>query len=238
MSPGQEPVVKRLVCLANSRKTSGRCVAGKEWSGEEVGAWVRPVSARPHEEVSEDERQYEDGSDPRVLDVMEVPLRKHSPKDYQTENWLLDPEHYWKRVGRVTWDELEKLKDAPSGLWLPGCSSYNGQHDRVELEKAEELSNSLYLVGLDAWKLRVFAPGLAFGNPKRRVQAVFSYQDCDYALWVTDPLVAQAYLSRDDGDYLIGESFLTVSLAEPFEDGYCYKVVATVITPERAGRGS
>jgi len=45
--------VKRLVCLANSRKLSGRCVAGRELSGGRPIGWVRPVSARENEEVSE-----------------------------------------------------------------------------------------------------------------------------------------------------------------------------------------
>ena len=87
-------IVKRLVCLANSRKLSGRCVAGKELIQGVVGGWIRPVSDRPKEEVSKDERQYEDGSDPRVLDLIDIPLREPRPKSYQSENWLLDPQFY------------------------------------------------------------------------------------------------------------------------------------------------
>src|SRR5262249_9104937 len=92
------PAVKRLLCLANSRKLNGRCVAGIELSDNDqrIG-WIRPVSAREHEEVSEYERQYEDGSDPMVLDVMNIPLLEARPKGYQQENWLLDPEHYWQK---------------------------------------------------------------------------------------------------------------------------------------------
>ena len=84
--------VKRVVCLANSRKLSGRCIAGKEIADRRVADWIRPVSSRPSEEVSEHERQYEDGSDPRVLDVVDIPLLGHRPKSFQQENWLLDPE--------------------------------------------------------------------------------------------------------------------------------------------------
>lgn len=84
--------VKRIVCLANSRKLCGRCIAGREWNDGRAGRWIRPVSDREHQEVSEYELQYEDGGDPRVLDVIEVPMLEPLPQSFQSENWLFDSE--------------------------------------------------------------------------------------------------------------------------------------------------
>ncbi len=227
--------VKRIVCLANSRKLQGRCVAGIELADGRRVAWIRPVSAREHEEVSEYERQYEDGSDPRPLDVMLVPLLEPRPRDYQQENWLLDPDRYWQRVGRLRWDDLHALTEPAERLWLDGNSTYNGRNDRVLLPQAAKLRTSLRLVHVGGMTLSVFKPGEAFGNPKRRVQGRFDHADAHYRLWVSDPIYERNYLARPDGDYTIGESFLTLSLGEAHE-GACYKLVAAIM--ERPGGSS
>lgn len=228
--------VKRVVCLANSRKHSGRCIAGKELRSDGgARSWVRPVSDRPSEEVSERERQYQDGGDPKVLDVIDIPLKSPVPKAYQSENWLLDPDHYWTLVGQAKWKDLELIADNPDVLWLNTSSTYSGLYDRVSETDASGLDRSLYLLHVDKLKIRVFAPGAAFDNPKRRVQADFEHRGVKYQLWVTDPHIEREYLGKADGDYEVGECFLTVSLGEP-HNGDCYKLVAAVITPEHAKR--
>ena len=78
--------IKRLVCLANSRKHHGRCIAGKNTENRK---WIRPISSRPNGEGSEHERQYIDGSDPRVMDIMDVALLDPKPDSYQQENWRI-----------------------------------------------------------------------------------------------------------------------------------------------------
>ena len=221
-------ITKRIVCLANSRKMQGRCVAGRELNAGVVGAWIRPVSDRPAEEVSEYERQYPDGSDPRVLDIIQVPLIEARPRDYQQENWLLDPQLYWVKRGTLGWDDLSSLQDRRGPLWINGNSSYNGRNDRIPLAQAIELRSSLKLIHVRNLGLRVFAPGEAFGNTKRRVQARSAFDGADYALWVTDPIVERHYLAQPDGEYAVGEAYLTISIGEPYQD-YCYKLVATVI---------
>ena len=224
--------VKRMVCLANSRKLSGRCVAGIEIDedGKRVG-WIRPVSDRPEREVSEYERQYPDGSDPRVLDIIDVPLLKPLPHEYQQENWLLNPGSRWKRVGLMRWADLSRLADPPGLLWINGYHTYHGRNDKVPYGQAVRLRDSLRLFRVDPLVLAVFAPHAAFGDPNRRVQGRFRYQGVEYRLRVTDPVYEQAYLAKPDGEYEIGDCFLTVSLGEPFQ-GDCYKLIAAVIEPE------
>src|SRR5260370_25407614 len=135
-------VTKRIVCLANSRKLQGRCIAGRELVGGRPGPWVRPVSDRPNEEVSEYERQYSDGSDPRVLDVIDVPLLDRRSKGFQRENWLLDPSQYWEKVGQESWERLGARADKSGDLWINGYSTYNERNDPVTLARAAEVRDT------------------------------------------------------------------------------------------------
>jgi hypothetical protein len=99
--------MKRMVCLANSRKLSGRCIAGRVWDGKKAGDWVRPVSARSEEEVSEYEREYDYGSDPRVLDVIDVPVLEATPKHCQGEyvfsRWRTTTSSGMRSVRGMSW---------------------------------------------------------------------------------------------------------------------------------------
>ena len=217
--------VKRIVCLANSRKMCGRCVVGKD----EGGNWVRPVSDRVGQEISERERRYEDQSEPSLLDVIDVPVLAPRPTLHQTENWLLDARRRWVQVGRAEWKDLFAWTDYPLTLWINGCSSFAGKNDRVNLENAKRLDRSLYFLHLSRVRYRVFTPGGELGNRERRVQAAFRYQKVNYRFWVTDPVVEMSYLDRPDGEYAGGECYVTVSLGEPFL-GHCYKLIAAVIT--------
>ena len=216
---------KVLVCLANSRKLSGRCVAGIVHDS--PGEWIRPVSARPNGEVSEYERQYQDGSDPSVLDIVTVPLLRPQPHGFQRENWLLDPNYYWTKSGRIGWDQLLTLEQQPKVLWVNGYNTYHGGNDRVPIEQADMLTDSLKLIRVDSVTLQVHAPGAAFNNRKRVVNVQFKHSGAKYRLRVTDPEYERKYLAKPDGNYQLGEVFLTVSLGEPY-DGYAYKLVATI----------
>jgi hypothetical protein len=224
-------VIKRILCLASSRKLSGRCVAGRVIASQLPGPWVRPVSSREHQEISEYERNYEDGTDPRVLDVIDVPLLEARPHEFQQENWLLDSNNYWEQKSRFDWAGLQDFVEPDGPLWLNHNSSYNGMNDRIPLEVAVTLRSSLRLIHVDRLTIDVFCPGAAFGNPKRRVQGRFEHDGQDYWLWVTDPVYERRFLAQPNGTYPLGESCLTISLGEPY-DNHVYKLIAAIIERE------
>jgi hypothetical protein len=226
--------VKRIVCFANSRKTSGRCVAGKEISKNgQLGAWIRPVSDRPTQEVSEEERRYQNGQDPRLLDIVEIQMQEHIPHEHQSENHLIDPDSHWINAGKLTWHKLaDALDKFPGSLWIDGNSSYSGLNDRIPHAQAAKLPGSLMLLQPDELVVTISAEGAAFGNPKRKVRAHFSLGGQKYALAVTDPIAERIYLAKKDGDYQIKAARLCVSLGEAYKDGNCYKFVAGIILRE------
>ena len=237
-------IFKRIVCLANSRKTGGSCVAGRErFARERPGAWVRPVSVRQGQEVSDSERRYEDGGDPQVLDIIDVPVLRAQPTDYQKENWLLDPAYYWTKVGRVTPEELAALTDPVGQLWTNGYSTYNGLNDRMPPSLARGAGSSLRLIRVGRLGISVLQPGLAFGNEQRRLQGRFRHAGVDYCLRITDPVCESQHLERPIGDYTAAGCYLTISFGEPYTPptlqgqaeegaqaaGFNYKFIAAVI---------
>ncbi len=171
-----------------------------------------------------------------MLDIIDIPLIQHQPHACQTENWLLDPDYYWTKVSQVGWAELQRFVENPATLWTNGRSTYNGANDEILQADADVLPNSLVLIRVPALELRVFAPGVDFGNPKRRVLADFRHRSIWYALWVTDPVIERDYKAQPDGTYTLAECCLCVSLGEPMQkqngESCRYKLVAAVILRE------
>ena len=215
---------RTIVCFANSKKYSRRCVAGKELRGNMVGGWIRPVTDRATCEVSLAEMSFKDGQTPRLLDIVRVPLRRHSPQAYQTENYLIDSGPYWTKCGTLSASQLPRFCDDPGRLWINGHHSSNGYNDCVPLELAEtQLSSSLLLIRPSSLCVQV-APE----RQGRKVRVEFTYHQQRYRLALTDPLVEQHYLRGGDGRFPLDNRYLCVSLGEPF-NGHCYKLVASII---------
>lgn len=223
---------KRIVCLANSRKMKGRCIAGREIVGEEMAGWIRPVSSRPNCEVSLEEMRLNHRTEPQLLDILEITMVEPRPHGYQTENHLFDSRSGWQKVGNFPPDRIQEIVEAMPTLWLNGSSSSNGVNDRILVETAErELRSSLALIIPERLTIDVGREGLR-GAERRKVRCTFRHRGVSYCLVVTDPIAANQYLRQGDGSHHAeGQSALCVSLGEPFE-GYSYKLVAGIIPLE------
>ncbi|HXB68252.1 MAG TPA: hypothetical protein VNY05_08415 [Candidatus Acidoferrales bacterium] len=222
---------KRIVCLANSRKYSGRCIAGKEILANGYGKWIRPVSVRSTGEVSEGERRYQRGREPEVLDIVDIPMMRPAPMLYQTENHVIDAGRPWRKTGELTVQDLGHLLDHPAALWSNGSSAHNGLNDRVSQEEASGFDTSLCLIEPEGLTIGVHVEGAGIGGSfgQRRVRAHFEYSGVPYILAVTDPITERAFLRKANGNYVLAAALICVSLGEPFDDGYCYKLVAAII---------
>jgi len=215
---------KRIICLANSRKMLGRCIAGLEMVGEGVGGWLRPVSNRSTAQISRSDRRFEDGSEPDLLDILDIPLLEPRPYSCHTENHLIDDKSCWVKVGEFSRQQLPQLCEVPHPLWVNGFHSYSGINDRLPEAQADALNSSLVLV--EPQRLRIVVER---GLTKRQVRAAFRVAGQFYKLTVTDPVVERQFLAREEGSYSYEQPTVAcISIGEPFE-GYRYKLVASII---------
>lgn len=229
-----QSMTKKIVCFANSRKHAGRCIAGKEVQSDgQAGAWVRPVSMRQGHEISEEEMRYENGQNPALLDIVRIEMVGYKPSGFQSENYVINDDFYWEKTGCLNWESVNRFLDAPAILWKNESSSYYGLHDRVSYAETVNFQESIYLVKPESLSIIVRTEGQEFNNPKRKVRAKFVYRGVEYLLSITDPVVESALLSINNNQYEgLSDTYLCVSLSEPFSDQLCYKLVASIVSKQ------
>lgn len=216
--------VKRIVCLANSRKQSERCVAGLEIVGDQVGRWIRPVSSLPMGEIEFSARRLADGSEPELLDLLDIPMRAPHPHGCQTENHLIDDSAAWVKAGTFPKQQLLQYCEAPNPLWINGFDSAHGINDRIPEEQVGSLRGSLVLVEPQQLGIEI-----KLEAAKLKVRAEFNLVGQLYKLGVTDPTVERQCFSRPEGRHTYRKRAVAcISIGEPFH-GFCYKVVASII---------
>lgn len=236
MSSEEPNSIETIVCLANSRKISGRCVAGKHMGN---GSWFRPISDRPGHELSELDLRYSDGSSAQLLDIIEIPCMVERPQGHQSENVLIDNRFYWEKKGRASWDNIIDLLDPAENLWANGFSAYYNQNNRVPEERIDPVGGSLRLIEVNELILNAGPKAPNYGDMKPIVRASFEYRGEHYKLDVTDPKFERACLEKGPGEYRLNSVIICISLSEPHTnkngDTFAYKLVASIITKKRAG---
>ncbi len=218
-----------IICLANSKKYQGRCIAGLRTDG---GGWVRPVAPGSNGALHPGHYILSNDTQPELLDVIRVGCIGPQPAPHQPENWLVDG---------TRWELLARPVPAEQGALLQtacvsGPALFGNCGDRVNYGALKlglsPASLALVVPENPCWNIGTNARG------GRQAKAGFTLCGAAYNLSVTDPV----WLSRldglpkgrhpasaagiTDGDRVL----LTVSLGEPTEwDNCCYKLVAAVL---------
>jgi len=214
-----------IVCLANSIKHGGRCVAGLRLDGQ---GWLRPISRQVDGTLAYYHYRYADSSLVRHLDTVRVSVTKPRPAAYQPENWVIDGKP-WELIARpIAAHQLPILERA----LVRGPAILHSETDRVPPGDvaASQKPASLALIAPERIELRK-TPGK---HEHPRARAIFELASPErsvrYDFSLTDPYWRDEAVCR--GPIILSQAetpfVATVSLSEPFE-GHCYKLVAAVI---------
>ena len=214
---------KRIVCLANSFKKGGSCIAGRELVGATLRGWIRPVGDRPTAEVWSSE-----SGNPKLLDIVEVPLLRTEPRHHQTENHVIDASQRWVKAGELPWATLAQMIDRPASLWINRDHTKGpGLYDCISEAEAFTLDTSLMLIKPDNFSVEV---GPHYYTGKRTWRANFAYNGTHYNFSLTDPIATSKYTA--DGSYPLNDVYVCASLTEPWEkdNNRCHKLVAAIFS--------
>lgn len=216
---------RTMVCLANSYKHGGRCVAG---ICIDDGTWLRLRGRAEDGALDASEYCLDDGSEVRLLDVFAVDLHYALRSDCHPEDWQIAPVR-WRLIERpaspARWRRVMDSADKATTI-------LRGYRDRMTTDeiRAKPLQSSLVLVCPAAlwWWIRE-------ERGQRRYRAIFHRNHVTYDFAVTDPRWLERLNLMPTGIYphamFAGESaetWLTISLSEAFH-GWHYKLVAAVI---------
>ena len=169
----------RFICLANSYKLRGRCVAGIRIDGK---GWIRPVGPSSSGELYYNHYRLDDGSEPQLLDVIEVDLDRPIPLPHQPENYLIS-ESRWRLLERPA--SRRYLNSLESHI-VQEPALFGNYSDRVAFEIFTDNPADSSLVLIQPEKLRWV---IDEHEGKRKSRAFFQLGSRRYYnLAITDPL--------------------------------------------------
>jgi hypothetical protein len=228
-----------FVCLANSLKNGGRCIAGFKTDG---SGWFRPVSYSSDGTLYPEHYTLTNGEEPKLFDILRVNCKKASPKPHQPENWIISNKQ-WQKVGNPTRQELNRLLVSEINQASNSSLLLNSHGDRIEYQNIPKnyTQTSLCLIKPNRimWRVETYET--------RKYKALFWIKNTSYTLAITDLHWKSILEKLPDGDYtsdqvinkLVLKNYdpnqfiLTISLGEPFKPWqetiyYCFKLVAAV----------
>jgi hypothetical protein len=214
-----------IICLANSRKLGGRCVAGLYING---SGWLRPVGTLPDGTLYPPNYTLSDGTEAGPLDVIQVGVQAPRAAPHQPENWVIDGTPWTLQSRPIRPNLIPILQTATAH----GPELLHGFSDRVSHAQflQQPATTSLTLIAPDS--IDLYHQMSYRGRPQARGRFSLGAGATAslYDLAITDPLweslVIQqgpCTLRQTEGKFLV-----TISLGEPF-GLECYKLIAAVI---------
>jgi hypothetical protein len=217
----------RLICLANSTKLGGHCVAGLRVDGK---GWIRPVSELPEGELSTRQCTCASGVEVAPLDLIDIEVSRHIPLVNQSENWVVTNTP-WTLVSRPAPATLA-ASVRKALVSVPPLLECNADRRSIHDFPSNRSAASLALVvpPHPTWQVTTSA------RNKMQVRCVFDLGSTSYNLVVTDPVWKQRFRTLTFGVHqgsavglgVADRLLLCISTGEPYR-GYCYLLVAAVI---------
>lgn len=217
-----------FLCLASSRRSSGRCVAGIDLA---TGAWVRPVPVHGGE-FTQSACQTTLGRTVEPGDVVRLKLDQAAPLLHQPENWIIG--------GTVPWKALPYLTAAEWRSWMRKTvisvpDLFGSAGDRISMTDLKANPPGYSLAVVEPSDLTFLVTTSMSGNPQ--VRARFTVSGQYYDLVLTD-LLWEAHIESKDLAYLTAADtdlatathvFLCLSLAGGYQGSH-FKLVAGILS--------
>ena len=217
---------KYFICLANSYKHGGRCIAGIEIAFNSEGklvivrhpdgrpCWIRPVSNEPDgaipNEIAQDIKLF---SVIKLKDAIPIDTKPHV-EDTKYSQMECRHGHF------VQNEELLKLC-----LDRKHQNIFYFQGKAIRAEMVGRLDYSLMFIHPDNPQVYIDE-----NREKSKYRMKFTYYGSSYDFPITDPVFLEEFKKNPDRYSQLPDLYLTLSLGLEFE-GFHYKLVAAVILP-------
>lgn len=224
-------VERQIVCLANSYKFGGRCVAGVELMPDGgLGHWIRPVTNRSSRAISHSEQLCTNGEECRLLDVLNIGFEEAVPEGYQSENILINPQVKWEKIGRLELTKLTPVLHCENEpLWPYAESTGNGCKDKISANNLPHIESSLALVQPISAKVHVFQSRYR-KKGKLDVRVRFEWGGEENDLKLTDLRESYNYQAKGVGEYNLNNPTMCISIGEIFKrQNAAFKLAAGLI---------
>ncbi|GHT21223.1 hypothetical protein AGMMS4957_09690 [Bacteroidia bacterium] len=212
----------RFVCLANSFKEGGRCLAGVVLDSNNVPIfdngviqWIRPISKSFHGKI--DAALVENIN---LLDILEIDVLEYPNLDsYQSENAIF-VEDSIQVIGKYDKNSLAAFYDSNNLI-------FGNKGKAIHPDNIASHKHSLMFIKTTDFE--VFQKKYE-NNPNSKIRLRFTYKENLYDLPVTDPVFLKKYQTNPDFMKDYNQMDLALSIGVEHEGWYNKLVVGIILS--------